>query len=320
MIRAGWVSVLMALWLAAMSVGGAATAQEEELTPEFGKLEGASLTHFLLRNFDSYKLPAGQFTRDQKPVLDLEGRVRELVYVVEGETSTLEAIRNYQRRFEELNYETVFQCAGDECGGFDFRFNIYLVEPPKMRFDLADFRYLAVSDNVTGRHASILASRQGGKLFVQVVSIEGDAAPESMTAATDAPAPRTKPGEARLFALARLLTEQGHAPLEGIAFEPGSATLIGTSGDALAQAARLLQGRPDLKFLVVGHTDNQGDLEVNMNLSRARAEAVADKLAESPGVERSQLLPHGIGFLSPRASNATEEGRSANRRVELVLQ
>lgn len=299
---------------------GPIAAQEEDFTPEFGALEGATLTHFLLRNFDAYKLPSGPFSRDAQPTRDIEGRVRELVYLIEGQTSTLEAIRNYQRRFEDLDYSILFQCAGDECGGFDFRFNIYLVEPPKMRFDLSDFRYLAVSSEATGRHASVIASRQGGKLFLQVVTVEGDAAPERMTAAADAPAPRTKPSEARLYALARLLTENGHAPLEGIEFQPGSAILIGASGDALAQASRLLQGRPDLKFLVVGHTDNQGDLEVNLKLSRARAEAVAAKLAESPGVEANQLIPKGIGFLSPRASNTTEEGRNANRRVELVLQ
>lgn len=295
-------------------------AQEEDFTPEFGALDGSSLTHFLLRNFDAYDMPVDQFTRDAQPVREIEGRIRELVYEVPGEVSSLEAVRNYQTRFEELGYQTVFQCTGDACGGFDFRFNTYLVEPPKMRFDLADFRYLAVSDEVAGRHATVLASRQGGKLFVQVVSIEGEALPERMTAATDTPAPRAKPGEARLFALARQLTENGHAALEGIDFEPGSATLTVASAEPLKQAATLLIGRPDLKFLVVGHTDNQGGLDANLKLSKARAEAVAAKLAEAEGVEAAQLIPQGIAFLSPRASNATESGRSANRRVELVLQ
>lgn len=306
--------------LALCLTASAAFAEEEDFAPEFGALEGATLTHFLTRNFDAYDLPVGKFTRDAKPVEKLEGAVREFAYSLEAETSTLEAIRNYQRSFDSLGYVTNFECAGEDCGGFDFRFGTYLVEPPAMRFDLADFRFLSVSDDEAGRHAAVLASRQGGKLFVQVISVEGEAAPNAMVDVADAPRPQAKPTSARLFALARRLTESGYAPLEGIEFAPGSSELIGTSDAALEQAATLLRGRPDLKFLVVGHTDNQGSLDANRTLSLARAEAVAARLAAEDGVEAAQLIPHGIGFLSPRASNATDEGRALNRRVELVLQ
>lgn len=309
-----WSALVLAL------VAGSAIAQEEDFAPDFGVLEDAKLTHFLSRNFDAYDLPVGKFTRDDKPVEKLEGAVREFAYVLEDDTSTVEAIRNYQRSFTSLGYVTQFECAGDECGGFDFRFGTFLVDPPAMRFDLADFRFLSASDAEGGLHASVLASRQGGKLFVQVISVEGESAPQTMVDVADAPRPRAKPNSARLFALARRLTEDGHAALEGIAFEAGSAKFVGTSEDALEQAATLLRGRPDLRFLVVGHTDNQGDLELNRTLSLARAEAVAARLASVEGVEANQLIPHGVGFLAPRASNETEDGRALNRRVELVLQ
>lgn len=305
-----------ALLLALVAAGAAA---QEEQQPEFGVLDGARLSHFLTRSFDAYALPVGRFSRDEKPVEALEGSVREFVYVAEGEASTLEAIRNYQRSFADLGYATLFECAGDDCGGFDFRFGTYVVEPPAMRFDLADFRYLALVDETAGRHASVLASRQGGKLFIQIVAIEGQAAPNAIVDVADAPKPQAKPAAARLYALARLLTEEGHAPLEGIEFEAGSAKLIGRSEASLQQAATLLRARPDLVFMVVGHTDNQGDLELNLKLSRARAEAVAARLSAEDGVEPGQLIPRGVGFLSPRATNATEEGRALNRRVELVV-
>lgn len=309
----------LALAMAFSLAGVEASAQDEDFTPEFGALEGAELSHFLTRSFDDYKLPTGRFTREAQPVLNIEGAVREFVYRLDNETSTLEVVRNYQRRFEELGYKTLFECAGDECGGFDFRFNTYLVEPPAMRFDLADFRLLSVADEGRGRHASVIASRQGGKLYVQIIAIEGEAAPERMTALEDAPPPSAKPGQARLYALARRLTEAGHAPLDGIEFEAGSARLTAASTPWLTQAAELLRARPDLKFLVVGHTDDQGDLQLNIDLSLERAKAVAAKIAEAEGVSPAQLTPHGVGFLAPRASNETEEGRALNRRVELVL-
>ncbi len=297
-----------------------ATAEEEDVVPRFGALEDAKLAYSLTRSFDGYDLPTGPFTRDEKPVRKLEGRVREWVYQIESDASTLEAIRNYEQRLAELGYEFLFECAQNECGGFDFRFGVYLVDPPAMRFDLADFRYLGAENVEDGVSASILASRQGGKLFVQVVEVEGEAAPISMTPVENAPRPSAKPGGARLFALARRLTENGHAPLEGIAFEAGSAKLTVESGAALEQAAQLLQGRPDLKFLVVGHTDNQGDLALNMELSRKRAESVASALASIKGVRADQVAAHGVGFLAPRAPNSDDEGRRLNRRVELVLQ
>ncbi|MFV0475711.1 MAG: OmpA family protein [Pikeienuella sp.] len=310
----------LALGLAALvfSVAGA-RGEEQEFTPEFGALEGAELTHTLSRSFDAYKLPTGRFTREAQPAQVIEGAVREFVYRLEGETSTLEAVRNYQRRFAELGYQTLFECAGEECGGFDFRFNTYLVEPPAMRFDLADFRFLAVEDAAKGRGASVIASRQGGRLFVQIVAVEGESAPEKMTAAGEAPPPAAKPGLARLYALVRRLTEDGHAALDDVAFEAGSARLTAASEPVLAQVAEVLRERPDLKFLVIGHTDNQGGYEQNMALSRQRAESVAARLAAAEGVAPAQVTPHGVGYLSPRASNATAEGRAANRRVELVL-
>ncbi|MEZ6022900.1 MAG: OmpA family protein [Hyphomonadaceae bacterium] len=66
---------------------------------------------------------------------------------------------------------------------------------------------------------------------------------------------------------------------------------------------------------IAGHTDNQGARDVNMTLSRARAEAVRSYLAEQ-GVARSRMIAAGYGPDCPRASNATEAGQAANRRIE----
>lgn len=69
---------------------------------------------------------------------------------------------------------------------------------------------------------------------------------------------------------------------------------------------------------VVGHTDSTGPADYNLELSRRRAEAVADYLA-SRGVPRSRLRTEGRGESEPRASNATAAGRQLNRRVEIYV-
>ena len=71
---------------------------------------------------------------------------------------------------------------------------------------------------------------------------------------------------------------------------------------------------------VVGHTDSVGQIEANMKLSQARAEAVVQALTKSHGVAATRLKAHGAGPIAPVVTNRTEEGRAKNRRVELVEQ
>jgi outer membrane protein OmpA-like peptidoglycan-associated protein len=86
----------------------------------------------------------------------------------------------------------------------------------------------------------------------------------------------------------------------------------------LQEMATLLRGQPDLEVFIVGHTDDQGSLDYNMDLSKRRAEAVAAALVDAFQIKRERLKPMGVANLAPVASNTTEEGRAKNRRVELV--
>ena len=74
----------------------------------------------------------------------------------------------------------------------------------------------------------------------------------------------------------------------------------------------------DEKVVVVGHTDNKGTLEYNLDLSLRRAQSVVAALTSDFAVARSRLDARGVGFLAPVAPNTTEENRAKNRRVQLV--
>jgi outer membrane protein OmpA-like peptidoglycan-associated protein len=69
---------------------------------------------------------------------------------------------------------------------------------------------------------------------------------------------------------------------------------------------------------VAGHTDSTGTAEYNRGLSQRRANSVADYLM-TRGVARARLMTAAGGEDHPIASNATEQGRAANRRVEVTL-
>jgi len=116
------------------------------------------------------------------------------------------------------------------------------------------------------------------------------------------------------------LKTTGHITVEGIYFETGKSVLKPESAAAIAEVAKLLKGQAGLKLYVVGHTDNAGALEGNMKLSQDRAQSVVQALVKSHGVEIARLKAYGGGPYSPVASNDAEDGRSKNRRVELVKQ
>ncbi len=71
-------------------------------------------------------------------------------------------------------------------------------------------------------------------------------------------------------------------------------------------------------MIIVGHTDSQGGFDYNMDLSKRRAAAVAADLAKTYQIPSARLQTAGVGYLAPVGSNATEDGRAKNRRVELV--
>ena len=92
------------------------------------------------------------------------------------------------------------------------------------------------------------------------------------------------------------------------------------STPALQEVAKLLGSAPSLKLWVVGHTDGVGAIDANMRLSQARAEAVVAALTTTYKIAPARLKGYGVGPLAPVASNAAEESRAKNRRVELVQQ
>ncbi|MEQ1662918.1 MAG: OmpA family protein [Thiobacillus sp.] len=105
--------------------------------------------------------------------------------------------------------------------------------------------------------------------------------------------------------------------LEGVNFENDSAVLRPDASATLDQAAATLKEWGDVKVEVAGHTDSNSDDAHNLKLSQRRAEAVLSYLV-SKGVAADRLSAKGYGEANPVADNASVEGRSKNRRVELV--
>ncbi len=102
-------------------------------------------------------------------------------------------------------------------------------------------------------------------------------------------------------------------------FATASAALAGDSQAVLDQTAQVLQSNGDWKMRVVGHTDSVGSAASNDELARQRAVSVMNYLV-AHGVAQNRLSVDAKGQTEPVASNATDQGRAENRRVELIKQ
>jgi outer membrane protein OmpA-like peptidoglycan-associated protein len=106
--------------------------------------------------------------------------------------------------------------------------------------------------------------------------------------------------------------------LPDILFDVGQATLKPDATIALAKLAGILLIMDDLNLRIEGHTDSTGSPSFNLRLSQRRADAVFDLLS-SQGIRSSRIRTVGYGVERPVADNSSAEGRSRNRRVEIII-
>ena len=105
----------------------------------------------------------------------------------------------------------------------------------------------------------------------------------------------------------------------GLLFAMNSEAVQESAHDTLAKVAELISVYDDRKVLIVGHTDAVGDAAYNKQLSERRAELVKQFFVDNFEVEEDRLSTQGFGEARPIASDATGEGRRANRRVEVLI-
>jgi OmpA-OmpF porin, OOP family len=101
-------------------------------------------------------------------------------------------------------------------------------------------------------------------------------------------------------------------------FDIGKATLKAESQEQVDKTAAILKAFPKVKIKIGGYTDNVGKAASNMKLSAERANTVMAALVAA-GIDKGRLEAEGYGAEHPAASNDTEEGRAANRRIAVSV-
>lgn len=106
--------------------------------------------------------------------------------------------------------------------------------------------------------------------------------------------------------------------LDNVLFETGKANLKNTSFKAIDELAAAMETKSTMEIEIIGHTDNVGDKNTNLQLSQERAEAVRHYLIEK-GIVASRITAKGYGDTKPVADNSTNAGKQQNRRTEVRI-
>lgn len=281
--------------------------------PLFPRFPGAVIGHYA-QHYDEFVLPLDAAVGEYLPV---EGRVTQIQYRLEGR-STVEVYRYYESLLKEAGYEILFTHQGrnveETRQWVTVYYDVYAKQSWTGRnnpsFVGDDFRYLVAWLASEGEDVFLslyVTTKTRG--IIQLDIIEGASTREELL----------KPSVVPDVDYGEEVKKNGFVAVYEIFFASGEAEMLESSRPALAEIARLLQENPELTFYVVGHTDNRGTYEFNLDLSRRRAESVVKELVETYGIEAERLQALGVGPVAPVANNETREGRALNRRVVLVV-
>lgn len=319
-------SIFFALGLLAL---GVAQAQ-----PNFTKDLAGSSDHALLRRYEGSMLyMAGGENMGQARIVDLEGG-KPALRQVEGKVanrfywgpqgrSALEVHRNFQQALSAAGFRILYACETDQCEKAKVQ-RLVQELPREANWKSFDPHVSSIfnSANQPRFHLlSMVKAGPGGNTYVQVALSDHNEY-QRVRQFVQIIEPATLEGgkvTVDTRAIQEGLQRDGKVALYGVTFDSNKAVIREQSAEQLEQMAQALKDSPAMKVFIVGHTDDQGEFEANIALSHKRAQAVAEALAGKYGIAASRMVPRGVANLAPVASNASDEGRARNRRVELVV-
>ena len=282
----------------------------------------ATLQREVVSDLDSYAMPVGIWENGTLPTEIVEGQKTQQAWRVSAQSlTTLQLLRPLREQLRNARFRVIFECQTEACGGFDFRFGTETLPPPEMQINIGDFRFLAARRRVSNgtEYVSLFVSRTAQAGYIQVTRV-GPLPEEADAPLVTSSAP---PVRATTPTVTQNLTDQlttvGRVVLDDLAFATGSSQLGEGPFESLQTLADFLLMAQETTVALVGHTDTSGSLDANIALSKRRAASVLERLVSDYGVSRRQLAAEGMGYLSPVASNATDTGREANRRVEVII-
>jgi OOP family OmpA-OmpF porin len=317
------------------------------------RYEGSFIVSFERQDYTDFEIPASALKPSADPdardamnnmvfepetEIEVEGTLTRLAYVLPEDRSPLEVLRNYQDVVEEGGGKLLFECKQEECGGDpqksssggggEMSLMQYFVYESELKDESYSNGNCALTQDINDqRFFSAEMPVPAGKAYVTVHTYQliDDLYCKELNGRTIAVVHVLEPkdrdqkmvvvdaGEMEVA-----IAATGSISLYGIFFDFDKADVKPESEPTLGEISKLMTADPDLAVVVVGHTDNKGSFDYNLDLSARRSQAVRDALISKYAIAPERLTAAGAGMMAPVASNDTEDGRAKNRRVVLV--
>jgi len=291
--------------------------------PIVSRFKNSHIIHYEKFDFNEYILPLGKSiqTEDGKKhenTQSIEGKVTRITYFAKPGSSTHEIFRSYERELKTKGFKILFSCMKGDCGPKWERTTYFLNELNlNPNGDIGG----GLKSGKTKNQRFLVGKleRAEGDIYLALYITGGwwKNAAYQMDIIESQP---MSSGQVKVSPKADLeeIDKKGHIAIYGINFDSGKSEIKNGSSKAIMKIAKILNLDPSLNIYVVGHTDDMGGFQQNMDLSRSRAKAIVNVLVKQHNINPSRLEPHGAGPLVPTATNGTPEGRALNRRVDLV--
>ncbi|CAN5777361.1 OmpA family protein [soil metagenome] len=318
----------------------AADAKGAKDHPMLKRIEGSEIIWSKVLKFDELNVPqervewdytAEKFKDSKRD--KVEGAHTTLYYKLPADSTTLEAVRQYEAELKPAGFETLFTAENDK---LDNGYNRFVTQTFPTVKGTPGLEYLHEFNHDEQRYMALKGTGKAGNTIY--VTLYAFALQDVSTGFNELKEEHkldkgqivlrvdlleTKAMEARMTVVKSAEITQGIAAtgrmaIYGVLFDTDNADIKPESADSLAEMAKAINGSPGKKFLIVGHTDNVGDYTHNQTLSSKRAAAVTTELTSKYKVPAASVIPVGVGMAAPVAPNTEESGRAKNRRVEIV--
>jgi OOP family OmpA-OmpF porin len=293
--------------------------------PLVSRFEGSVIGFYKETKWGTYKLPVNEKGAiDWEKPQTLQGKVIRIQYTTSTDNNSEFVLQNYKAAFKKAGFTVLISIANEELGEggrphtWSDKYYVtggYYNGLGNEKFGLGyefpawkkDHSFIAARGNKDGKDIYVIIYTvvcDNFTLLTQDV-IEVEAVETGMVTAEN---------------ISKGIIADGHIAIYDVLFETGKSDIKPESSAALKTIADYMNANAGKKFYIVGHTDNTGNFPDNMLLSENRAKSVISELTTKFAVNPAQMKAYGAASLSPVASNAEEEGKAKNRRVEIVEQ
>ena len=319
--------------------------------PYLGRYEGSKIISYQHKRYDRFILPLGMlkavegkrdghnnifFSPDKSK--KLEGEHTRLVYLLPAERSPLEVLKNYEDKIISKEGKILYECEKNECGGDAHRTSsggggdMSLAMFMQSEEDVLGYNksfdngHCALTSRILDQHY-FTAELSSQNVFISVLTYTVTEASYCKAFANRTIAVvdilHVKDREQKMVVIKademnQKIEAEGKIALYGIYFDTDKAVVKKESKPTLDEITKMLKESPNMKILIVGHTDDQGAFQYNQKLSQKRANAVVRKLVNEYKISSKRLKGVGVSYACPASSNSTDKGRAKNRRVVLV--